>query len=60
MAVSDKKIVVVMPAYNAAKTLEETYKDIPKDIVDEIILVDDARMFLIRLFCSIFYQIILH
>jgi glycosyltransferase involved in cell wall biosynthesis len=37
-----KKIVVVMPAYNAAKTLEQTYADIPHDIVDEVILVDDA------------------
>ncbi|MEO6254654.1 MAG: glycosyltransferase family 2 protein [Ferruginibacter sp.] len=37
-----KKIVVVMPAYNAAKTLEQTYADIPFDIVDEVILVDDA------------------
>ena len=37
----DKKIVVVMPAYNAANTLEITYNEIPKDIVDEIILVDD-------------------
>lgn len=37
-----KKIVVVMPAYNAAKTLEMTYSEIPKDIVDEVILVDDA------------------
>ena len=37
-----KKIVVVMPAYNASKTLEMTYKEIPKDIVDEVILVDDA------------------
>lgn len=35
------KIIVVMPAYNAEKTLEETYKDIPKDIVDEIVVVDD-------------------
>lgn len=35
------KVVVIMPAYNAAKTLERTYRDIPKDIVDEIILVDD-------------------
>ena len=42
MAILNKKIVVVMPAYNAAKTLEETYNDIPKDIVDDIILVDDA------------------
>ena len=31
-----------MPAYNAAKTLEQTYGDIPFDIVDEVILVDDA------------------
>jgi len=37
-----KKIVVVMPAYNASKTLDMTYKEIPKDIVDEVILVDDA------------------
>jgi glycosyltransferase involved in cell wall biosynthesis len=36
-----KKIVVVMPAYNAAKTLRQTYDDIPHDIVDDIILVDD-------------------
>ena len=37
-----KKVVVVMPAYNAAQTLERTYKDIPRDIVDEVLLVDDA------------------
>ena len=37
-----KKIVVVMPAYNAARTLQKTYDDIPRDIVDEIILTDDA------------------
>ena len=37
-----QKIIVVMPAYNAAKTLRETYEAIPKDEVDEIILVDDA------------------
>lgn len=36
------KVIVIMPAYNAAKTLEKTYNDIPKDVVDEIILVDDA------------------
>jgi len=36
------KIVVVMPAYNAAKTLEQTYKDIPEGSVDEVLLVDDA------------------
>ena len=36
-----KKIVVVMPAYNAAETLEKTYREIPLNIVDEVILVDD-------------------
>lgn len=36
-----KKVVVVMPAYNAALTLRKTYDEIPKDIVDEIILTDD-------------------
>ena len=36
-----KKIVVVMPAYNAAQTLEKTYREVPTDIVDEVILVDD-------------------
>lgn len=36
-----KKIVVVMPAYNAEKTLKQTYNEIPKDIIDEIILTDD-------------------
>ena len=37
-----KKIVVVMPAYNAEKTLEKTYNEIPFEIVDDVILVDDA------------------
>ena len=37
-----KKIVVVMPAYNAEKTLQKTYNDIPFEIVDDVILVDDA------------------
>lgn len=37
-----KRIVVVMPAYNAASTLEQTYSEIPFDFVDEVILVDDA------------------
>ena len=37
-----KKIVVVMPAFNAEKTLLATYDDVPKDVVDQIILVDDA------------------
>jgi glycosyltransferase involved in cell wall biosynthesis len=37
-----KKVLVVMPAYNAAQTLERTYQDIPFDVVDEVLLVDDA------------------
>ncbi len=37
-----QKIIVVMPAYNAAKTLKKTVAEIPRDIVDEILLVDDA------------------
>ena len=36
------KIIVVMPAYNAEKTLRATYNDLPKDLVSEVILVDDA------------------
>jgi len=40
--VNNKKVVVVMPAYNAASTLEKTYNEIPFEIVDEVILVDDA------------------
>jgi glycosyltransferase involved in cell wall biosynthesis len=36
------RLVIVMPAYNAAQTLERTYADIPHDIVDRIILVDDV------------------
>ena len=36
------RVVVVMPAYNAAKTLEQTYRDIPRDAVHRIILVDDV------------------
>lgn len=39
--IKNKKIVVVLPAYNAEKTLEMTYNEIPFDIVDEVILVDD-------------------
>lgn len=39
--IKNKKITVVLPAYNAAKTLEATYKEIPFEIVDEVILVDD-------------------
>jgi glycosyltransferase involved in cell wall biosynthesis len=36
------KVVVVMPAYNAARTLEMTYKDLPREHYDSVVLVDDA------------------
>jgi glycosyltransferase involved in cell wall biosynthesis len=39
---SDARIVIVLPAYNAAHTLEKTYADIPKEKVSKIILVDDV------------------
>ena len=38
---NNKKVVVVMPAYRAALTLERTYREIPFDLVDEVVLVDD-------------------
>ena len=39
--IGSKKLMVVMPAYNAEQTLEQTFSEIPHDIVDEVILVDD-------------------
>jgi glycosyltransferase involved in cell wall biosynthesis len=36
-----KRVVVVLPAYNAARTLEATYREIPHEVVDEVVLVDD-------------------
>lgn len=40
--INNKKVVIVLPAYNAERTLEQTYSEIPLDIVDEAVLVDDA------------------
>lgn len=40
--IREHKVVVVMPAYNAVRTLERTLHEIPDDVVDEIVLVDDA------------------
>lgn len=40
--INNRKLAVVLPAYNAAKTLEKTYGEIPFEFVDEVILVDDA------------------
>jgi glycosyltransferase involved in cell wall biosynthesis len=40
--ISGKKFIVVMPAYNAEKTLRQTYAELPHEYVDDVILVDDA------------------
>jgi glycosyltransferase involved in cell wall biosynthesis len=39
--VNGKKIIVVLPAYNAASTLEKTYSEIPFEVIDDVVLVDD-------------------
>ncbi|HBL17910.1 MAG: glycosyl transferase family 2 [Elusimicrobia bacterium GWA2_69_24] len=41
MSIRGKKVVAVLPAYNAAATLEKTVSEISRDVVDEIVLVDD-------------------
>jgi len=41
LMIQNKRIAIVLPAYNAEHTLERTYKEIPFDIVDDVILVDD-------------------
>jgi glycosyltransferase involved in cell wall biosynthesis len=38
----EKKVVVVLPAHKAAQTLERTYREVPFDVVDEVLMVDDA------------------
>ena len=40
--INNKRVAVVMPAYNAEKTLKQTYEEVPKDVVDEVILTDDG------------------
>ena len=40
--ISDKKLIVIMPAYNSEKTLLQTFSELPHEYVDEVILVDDA------------------
>ncbi len=42
--INNKKIVVVLPAYQAGKTLEDTYQEIPFDLVDEVVIVDDNSL----------------
>ena len=39
---ASKKVTVVLPACNAAQTLKQTFDEIPHDIVDDVILTDDA------------------
>ena len=40
--INQKRVMVVLPAYNAAKTLEQTLAEVPPGVVDEFLLVDDA------------------
>src|ERR1700712_597327 len=40
--IENRRVTVVLPAYNAARTLERTVSEIPRDLVDDIILTDDA------------------
>lgn len=40
--INGKKVIVVMPAYNAEQTLTQTYKELPMEVVDDVVLVDDA------------------
>ena len=40
--ISNKRLIVIMPAYNAEKTLRQTYAELPHEYVDDVILVDDA------------------
>ena len=40
--INGKRIVVVMPAYNAERTLGQTFSALPQDVVDEVVLTDDA------------------
>jgi len=42
VSIRKPKIIVVMPAYNAEKTIEKTYKEMPKKIINKVIVVDDA------------------
>ena len=39
--IEGKKVIVGMPAYNAARTLRQTCEELPRDVVDEVLLVDD-------------------
>ena len=41
MSIKKAKVIIVMPAFNAEKTLEKTYQDLPKDLISEVVVVDD-------------------
>ena len=57
----DKRIVVVMPAYKAGRTLEATWRDLPHDIVDAVIVVDDASDDdTVAVACALGLDVILH
>jgi hypothetical protein len=56
---NNKKIIIGLPAYNSSLTLEKTYRDIPFDVVDDVILVDEAStlaeaLFMVQEFYGIF------
>lgn len=58
---SKQHVIVVMPAYNAARTLERTYHDIPHDLVDHIILVDDvSRDETVEIATRLGLQVVIH
>ena len=40
--IEGRRVTVVMPAYNAERTLERTYRDLPHEVVDHVLLTDDA------------------
>jgi glycosyltransferase involved in cell wall biosynthesis len=55
------RVCVVMPAYNAALTIEKTYRDIPSDLVDEIIVVDDvSKDQTVAIAASLGLQVVVH
>jgi glycosyltransferase involved in cell wall biosynthesis len=59
--INGKKVIVVLPAYNAEKTLMQTYDEIPKDIVDDMILVDDgSRDHTVEISIKLGIQTIIH
>ena len=50
--IKGKKVAVIMPAYNAAKTLEKTYEEIPMDVVDDVnVTIKLIQDFISRVYC---------